>query len=141
MDLKLESSSLAPTPAGASDLITNKRTLANSVLVPDRNMLVLGGLISNETRETVSKVPGLGDIPVLGNLFRYRSSNTLKRNLMIFLKPTILRDAAMGADVTNDKYNFMRVRQIEARERPDKLSRPDDNAVLPELEPRGEGGQ
>jgi general secretion pathway protein D len=141
MDLKLESSSLAPTPAGASDLITNKRTLANSVMVPDQNLLVLGGLISNETRDTVSKVPGLGDIPVLGNLFRYRSSNTLKRNLMIFLKPTILRDSATGADVTNAKYNRMRTLQIEARERGETLSRPGDNPVLPELEPRGEGGQ
>jgi general secretion pathway protein D len=141
MDIKLESSSLAPTPAGASDLITNKRTLANSVLVPDGNMLVLGGLISNETRENVSKVPGLGDIPVIGNLFRYRSSNTLKRNLMIFLKPTILRDRATSADVTNAKYNFIRTQQIEARERRDNLTRPSDNALLPELPPRDEGGQ
>jgi general secretion pathway protein D len=143
MDIKLESSSLAPTPAGASDLITNKRTLSNSVLVPDGNMLVLGGLISNETRENVSKVPGLGDIPVVGNLFRYRSSNTLKRNLMIFLKPTILRDRATEMSVSGDKYNFIRAEQLKARERSDKLSRPQDHAVLPELpeKPAEEGGQ
>jgi len=143
MDIKLESSSLAPTPAGASDLITNKRTLSNSVLVPDGNMLVLGGLISNETRENISKVPGLGDIPVLGNLFRYRSSNTLKRNLMIFLKPTILRDRATEMSVSGDKYNFIRAEQLKARERSDKLSRPQDHAVLPELpeKPAEEGGQ
>ncbi|MFN9729728.1 MAG: type II secretion system secretin GspD [Pseudomonadota bacterium] len=133
MDIKLESSSLAPTPAGASDLITNKRTLSNSVLVPDGNMLVLGGLISNETRENISKVPGLGDIPVLGNLFRYRSSNTLKRNLMIFLKPTILRDRATEMAVSGAKYNFIRAEQLKARERRDSLTRPQDNAVLPEL--------
>jgi len=143
MDIKLESSSLAPTPAGASDLITNKRTLSNSVLVPDGNMLVLGGLISNETRENISKVPGLGDIPVLGNLFRYRSSNTLKRNLMIFLKPTILRDRATEMAVSGAKYNFIRAEQLKARERSDKLSRPQDHAVLPELpeKPAEEGGQ
>jgi len=135
MDIKLESSSLAPTPAGASDLITNKRTLSNSVLVPDQNMLVLGGLISNETRENVSKVPGLGDIPVLGNLFRYRSSNVLKRNLMIFLKPTILRDRATENAVSNEKYNFIRTQQIQARERTDNLTRQTDNAVLPPLPP------
>ncbi len=135
MDIKLESSSLAPTPAGASDLITNKRTLSNSVLVPDQNMLVLGGLISNETRENVSKVPGLGDIPVLGNLFRYRSSNVLKRNLMIFLKPTILRDRATENAVSNEKYNFIRTQQIQARERADNLTRQTDNAVLPPLPP------
>lgn len=143
MDIKLESSSLAPTPAGASDLITNKRTLSNSVLVPDGNMLVLGGLISNETRENVSKVPGLGDIPVVGNLFRYRSSNTLKRNLMIFLKPTILRDRATEMAVSSEKYNFIRAEQLKARERSDKLTRPQDHAVLPEIEdkPAQEGGQ
>lgn len=134
MDINLESSSLAPTPAGASDLITNKRTLSNSVLVPDGNMLVLGGLISNETRESISKVPGLGDIPVLGNLFRYRSSNTLKRNLMIFLKPTILRDRATEMAVSGAKYNFMRAEQLRARERRDSLTRPQDSAVLPELQ-------
>ncbi|MFN9737580.1 MAG: type II secretion system secretin GspD [Pseudomonadota bacterium] len=133
MDIKLESSSLAPTPAGASDLITNKRTLSNSVLVPDGNMLVLGGLISNETLENISKVPVLGDIPVLGNLFRYRSSNTLKRNLMIFLKPTILRDRATEMAVSGAKYNFIRAEQLKARERRDSLTRPQDNAVLPEL--------
>jgi general secretion pathway protein D len=143
MDIKLESSSLAPTPARASDLITNKRTLSNSVLVPDGNMLVLGGLISNETRENVSKVPGLGDIPVVGNLFRYRSSNTLKRNLMIFLKPTILRDRATEMAVSGQKYNFIRAEQLKARERSDKLTRPQDHAVLPELpeKPAQEGGQ
>jgi general secretion pathway protein D len=143
MDIKLESSSLAPTPARASDLITNKRTLSNSVLVPDGNMLVLGGLISNETRENVSKVPGLGDIPVVGNLFRYRSSNTLKRNLMIFLKPTILRDRATEMAVSGEKYNFIRAEQLKARERSDKLTRPQDHAVLPELpeKPAQEGGQ
>ena len=142
MDINLESSSLAPTPAGASDLITNKRTLSNSVLVPDGNMLVLGGLISNETRENVSKVPGLGDIPVLGNLFRYRSSNVLKRNLMIFLKPTILRDRATENAVSNEKYNFMRTQQLMARDRQDNLTQPGDNAVLPPLvppPPPGEG--
>ncbi|MFO0041379.1 MAG: type II secretion system secretin GspD [Pseudomonadota bacterium] len=133
MDIKLESSSLAATPAGASDLITNKRTLSNSVLVPDGNMLVRGGLSSNETRENISKVPGLGDIPVLGNLFRYRSSNTLKRNLMIFLKPTILRDRATEMAVSGAKYNFIRAEQLKARERRDSLTRPQDNAVLPEL--------
>jgi general secretion pathway protein D len=60
---------------------------------------------------------------------------------MIFLKPTILRDRATSADVTNAKYNFIRTQQIEARERRDNLTRPSDNALLPELPPRDEGGQ
>lgn len=134
LDLSQEVSSLAPTPAGASDLITNKRTLNTSVLVPDRSLLVLGGLISNEVRENVSKVPGLGDIPVLGNLFRYRSANVLKRNLMIFLKPTILKDAVTEQQLSADKYNFIRAEQLRARERSDNLSGGDDHGILPPLE-------
>lgn len=133
MDIELESSSLASsTPSGASDLVTNKRTLSNTVLVPDRSLLVLGGLISSEVRETVSKVPGLGSIPLLGNLFRHRSAAALKRNLMVFLKPTILRDAATEAAVSSEKYNFIRAEQLKARERRDALLRPDQQAVVPE---------
>jgi general secretion pathway protein D len=134
MDLKLESSSLAPTPLRASDLITNKRTLSNSVLVPDQHLLVLGGLISNETRENISKVPGVGDIPVIGNLFRYRSSQTLRRNLMIFLKPTILRDRATGSEVTGAKYRFIRDEQLRMRESGGGLTPRDAQPLLPEFE-------
>lgn len=134
MDLKLESSSLAPTPLRAADLITNKRTLSNSVLVPDQHLLVLGGLISTETRENVSKVPGVGDIPVVGNLFRYRSSQTLRRNLMIFLKPTILRDRAVAEDVTGSKYRLIRDEQLRLRETRGSLTPRDAQPVLPEYE-------
>jgi general secretion pathway protein D len=134
MDLKLESSSLAPTPLQASDLITNKRTLSNSVLVPDQHLLVLGGLISNETRENISKVPGVGDIPVLGNLFRYRSSQTLRRNLMIFLKPTILRDRATQSEVTGTKYRFIRDEQLRMRETQGSLTPSGAQPLLPEVE-------
>jgi general secretion pathway protein D len=133
MDIELESSSLATgTPNGASDLITNKRTLTNTVLVPDQNMLVLGGLISSEVRETVSKVPGLSSIPLLGNLFRHRSSSALKRNLMVFLKPTILRDAATEASVSSEKYNYIRAEQLKARANPESLLRQDSQSVMPE---------
>lgn len=134
MDLKLESSSLAPTPLRAADLITNKRTLSNSVLVPDQHLLVLGGLISNETRENISKVPGVGDIPVVGNLFRYRSSQTLRRNLMIFLKPTILRDRATESEITGAKYRFIRDEQLRMRETRGSLTPRDSQPLLPEFE-------
>jgi general secretion pathway protein D len=134
MDIKLESSSLAPTPLRAADLITNKRTLSNSVLVPDQHLLVLGGLISSETRENISKVPGVGDIPVVGNLFRYRSSQTLRRNLMIFLKPTILRDRATEAQVTGSKYRFIRDEQLRMRETRGSLTPRDAQPILPEFE-------
>ena len=92
------------TSPGASDLITNKREITTAVLVADGAMLVLGGLISEEVRENVSKVPALGDIPVLGNLFRYR--NTTRRPAQprwCSCKPTILRDArARGGGVERE---------------------------------------
>ena len=133
LDINQEVSSLAPTSSAASDLITNKRTLSTSVMVPDRKMLVLGGLLSTEVRENVSKVPGLGDIPILGNLFRYRSSNSTQRNLMLFLKPTILIDAATEASVTSEKYNFIRAAQQRARVQQENLVPKEVHPVLPEM--------
>lgn len=131
LDIQLESSSLAPNVSGASDLVTNKRVINTAVLVQDGAMLVLGGLNSEELRESVNKVPALGDIPVVGNLFRYRNSTRLKRKLMMFLKPTILRDAAIEASVSSEKYNYIRTQQLEARENPQHLTRPEQQPVLP----------
>ncbi|HVF36277.1 MAG TPA: type II secretion system protein GspD, partial [Candidatus Saccharimonadia bacterium] len=131
LDIKLEVSSLAPNVAGASDLITNKREITTAVLVADGAMLVLGGLVSEELRENVSKVPALGDIPVLGNLFRYRNTNRVKRNLMVFLKPTILRDPALESAVSSEKYNFIRTEQLRMRDRREVLTRPEQYPVLP----------
>lgn len=131
LDIKQEISSIANAVPGASDLITNNREIATSVLVADRQTLVLGGLISTETKESVSKVPALGDIPILGNLFRYRSASTLKRNLMVFLQPTILRDAATEASVSSDKYNFMRAEQLKATQNKQNLLPSDAQPVLP----------
>jgi len=131
LDLVQEVSSLAPSPAGAVDLVTNNREITTSVLVPDRVTLVLGGLISDETRESISQVPFLGDIPVLGNLFRYRNTSRNRRNLMVFLKPTILRDAYLEQAVSSEKYNFIRTEQLKRREEDGRRGR--DNSILPEL--------
>jgi len=131
LDLVQEVSSLAPSPAGAVDLVTNNRQISTSVLVPDGVMLVLGGLISDEVRNSVSKVPALGDIPVLGNLFRYRNSTRLRRNLMVFLKPTILRDAYLEQAVSSDKYNYIRTEQLKRREADGRDGR--ENPILPPL--------
>jgi general secretion pathway protein D len=134
LDIKQEVSSLAPQPLGAVDLVTNKRELSTSVLVQDGDLLVLGGLINEEVRENISKVPALGDIPVLGNLFRYRSTRTERRNLMVFLRPVILRDAVTESAVSNAKYNFIRAEQIRARERSESARLRDSHPVLPERE-------
>ena len=135
LDIKLEVSSLAPNVAGAQDLVTNKREITTAVLVSDGAMLVLGGLVSEEVRENVNKVPALGDIPVLGNLFRYRDTTRTKRNLMVFLKPTILRDAALESSISNEKYNFLRAEQLRAREEREIFAPVENYPVLPEWRP------
>ena len=115
LDLRQEVSALADSVSNAADLITNKRELTTSVLVPDGGMLVLGGLSSEDARQSVSGVPGLSRIPLLGNLFKSRRASKNKRTLMIFLRPVILRDAATEAAVSNEKYNFLRAEQLEMR--------------------------
>jgi general secretion pathway protein D len=134
MDLDLEASSIAPNTSGAVDLITNSRKLTTRVLIPDGGMLVIGGLTSEELRETVQKVPGLGDIPVLGNLFKSRSTTKERRNLMVFLKPTIARDAITESRISSEKYNFMRSEQLRARDSSDGLLDQSQIPLLPEYE-------
>ncbi len=131
LDIVQEVSSLAQQPAGAVDLVTNKRELSTSVIVQDGELLVLGGLISEQVQRNINKVPALGDIPVLGNLFRYRSTRTERRNLMVFLRPIILRDGAAEAALSSEKYNRIRAEQIRAREREG------EGAVLPGLPEAG----
>lgn len=97
---------------GAVDVRFAKRQLNTSVMVQDGQMLVLGGLIDERTQESESKVPLLGDIPVLGYLFKSTSTQVEKRNLMVFIKPTIIRDG-IGADgITQRKYNYIRAEQL-----------------------------
>jgi general secretion pathway protein D len=133
LDISQEVSDLAPS-AGAVDLITSKRTISTRVMVPDGSMLVLGGLIRDDVQEGREEVPGLGRIPVLGNLFRYRTSNKVKRNLMVFIRPQILRDEALMESVTRSKYTRIRASQLEQRETVNGLTRPEQMPLLPELE-------
>lgn len=134
LEIKQEVSALASTVAGAVDLITNKRELTTSVLVPDGGLLVLGGLKQEETSESMQGVPGVSRIPVLGHLFKSRSATRSKRNLMIFLRPIILRDAATEAAVSSEKYNYLRTEQLRMRENKELRYRGDKQPLLPELE-------
>ncbi len=111
--IEQEASSLAADSRGAVDLITNKRTISTRVLVDDGGMVVLGGLISDSLQESEQRVPGLGRIPLIGELFRVRSSKKVKTNLLVFIRPRILRDAEAAAIETNAKYNFIRGLQQE----------------------------
>ena len=134
LDIDQENSSISETGvAGASDIVTNKRSISTSVMVRDGQVVVLGGLISDQLTESVQKVPLLGDLPVLGNFFKSRRTTKTKRNLMVFLRPVILRDAATETRISGDKYNFIRGLQLEERRRGIELM-PDKAApLLPEF--------
>ena len=92
------------TVQGQADLITNKRQLKTMILAADKETIVLGGLISDDITETESKVPYLGDIPYLGWFFKSKSTQHIKRNLMIFLRPTIVLEKQKATELTNEKF-------------------------------------
>ena len=118
-----EVSSVDPASVGASTgLVTNKRSIESNVLVDDGSVVVLGGLLSDEYSDTVDKVPGLGDVPVLGNLFKTESRTRSKTNLMVFLRPLVVRDAAAAETLSLDRYELMRSTQ--------QMVQPVPNAVL-----------
>lgn len=103
LDIVQEVSSIADT-ASASDVITNKREIKTKVMVEDNGLIILGGLISDEVTSSHQKVPFLGDIPGLGRLFRSDASRGVKQNLMVFIRPRILRDGASLASLSSEKY-------------------------------------
>jgi len=111
LKISIESSSLGQKPAGAVDLVTNKRTVSTTVLIEDGGIVVLGGLIENDMSKGESRVPYLGNIPILGLLFKTRNQTSSKTNLMIFLRPKIMRDANAAAYETELKYNYMQDQQ------------------------------
>jgi general secretion pathway protein D len=105
LKISQEISNIASSAAGAVDLITNERTIETTVIVEDGEILVLGGLLEDTLRESEQKVPILGSIPLLGALFRTQKSDLVKTNLMVFIRPKILRDTAQSRFETNTKYN------------------------------------
>ncbi len=133
LDIHQEVSSLAPPVSGASDLVTNKREIQTTVLIKDDAVLVLGGLISDNVQDNVQKVPGLGDIPLFGNLFRYRSNSHQKQNLMVFLHPRILRDPATEASVSSEKYNYIRTEQLQMRDNNEIVTPRANMPMLPDV--------
>lgn len=132
LDIEQEVSSL--TGLQATDLITNERKIQTKVLARDGRIVVLGGLIKDDVQERMQKVPLLGDIPVLGRLFRNESAQVIKTNLLIFIRPTIIRDDSRMNEATGEKYRYIRDQQMDRRER--GLLRLDDEKipVLPEWE-------
>lgn len=117
--------------AGAGDIVTSQRAINTSVMVDDGKALVLGGLIKDDLVETEQKVPLLGDIPILGMLFRYKSVQKIKTNLMVFLRPTILRTKNDSLNITRSKYDFIRSKQLVLNERGVSLLSDETHPLLP----------
>lgn len=135
LNISQEVSSVVPGTTG-SDLITNKRAVTTNVLADDGQIVVLGGLIQDDTRERVEKVPLLGDVPVLGNLFRNTRVDVDKTNLMVFLQPRIIRDPRTGSALTSNKYDYIRERQLTGNDNDVTILPKPEGAVLPPIEDR-----
>ncbi len=118
----------------ASGLITSKRSIDTNVLVDDGQIIVLGGLIEDTLSDSVEKVPGLGDVPILGYLFRYQSKRRTKTNLMVFLRPTVIRNDEQSVVVASDRYDYIRGAQLTVQPYPNVLLPTDDLPQLPPLD-------
>ncbi len=116
---------------GAVDVRFAKRQLNTSVMIQDGQMLVLGGLIDERALESEAKVPLLGDIPILGHLFKSTSTKVSKKNLMVFIKPTIIRDGVTADGISQRKYNYIRAEQLLKAEEGLKLLNDEFVPVLP----------
>ncbi len=114
--------------------IVSKREIKTTVLADDGATVVLGGLIDEDVQQSEAKVPLLGDIPVLGALFRSTSSSKRKRNLMVFIKPTIMRDDALVNEISQRKYNYVRAAQLAQGEKGIKLMSDTETPAMPEFD-------
>ncbi len=131
-----EVSSVQPGSVNSvTGLITNKRSIESNVLVEDGSIIVLGGLLQDEYAGNQEKVPGLGDVPVFGNLFKSESRSRKKTNLMVFLRPVVVRDATATQALSMDRYDFMRTNQQQAQPLPSALVPVNESPVLPAIAP------
>ena len=117
LEIEQESSSISNSAAAvsASDIITNTRSIRTSVLAEDGQVIVLGGLIDDTFTDSQEKVPFFGDIPVIGHLFKSTATQKVKTSLMVFIRPVILRDAAIADAYTRQKYSALRDRQLDGK--------------------------
>ena len=134
LDIQQEVSSLTGLSAIASDLITNERKIKTKVLVADGRTVVLGGLIKDDVQDGTQKVPILGDIPYLGRLFRTDAVKVTKTNLLIFIRPTIIRDDEQLEGASAAKYQYIRAQQLLRKEQGLMFLDDTNIPVLPEWE-------
>ncbi|WP_405001038.1 type II secretion system secretin GspD [Hydrogenophaga palleronii] len=137
MTIYQEVSSVQPSSVNsATGLITNKRTIESTVLVDDGAIVVLGGLLQDEYAGNKDQVPGLGDIPLFGNLFKSESRSRKKTNLMVFLRPVVMRDSRETSTLALDRYELMRAVQKDAQPKPSSVLQINESPVLaPQLAP------
>lgn len=134
------SSVAGPVSSRSSDLVINKRLFETVLTVDDGEILAIGGLLNDDERRTIERIPLLSDIPLIGELFRSRSRSRSKTNLMVFIRPTILRDRADNAAMTAQRYNYLRAEQLarnpEAEPEIDLLVRDYLGTTPPGIAPR-----
>jgi general secretion pathway protein D len=114
-------------------LITNKRSIESSVLVEDGAIVVLGGLLQDEYAGNQEKVPVVGDVPVFGNLFKAERRSRRKTNLMVFLRPVVVRDEIRSDELSLDRYELMRGKQQAAQPVPSLAVPVNESVVMPPL--------
>jgi general secretion pathway protein D len=117
-----ENSGIDASVTSSSGIVTTVRAIESNVIADDGQIIVLGGLISDDETHNMEKVRGLGDIPVIGNLFKYRNRQRNKRNLMVFLRPVVVRSKEQNSSISMDRYEYMRAAGV--------ASQPVDDTVL-----------
>ncbi|BBN80238.1 type II secretion system protein GspD [Pseudoalteromonas sp. A25] len=132
VQLTIEQEVSSVSGATAVDISVNKRAINTTVIADDGGMVILGGLIDEDVQESVSKVPLLGDIPVLGHLFKSTGTTKRKRNLLVFIRPTIIRDSRSMNELSHSKYNFIRSEQQIQQDDGIDLMPFEETPVLPE---------
>jgi general secretion pathway protein D len=125
----------AASRSSVSGLITNKRSIESNVLVEDGGIVVIGGLLQDDFSNGEEKVPVLGDIPFLGNLFKRETRSRKKTNLMVFLRPIVVRDASATQNFSLDRYDIMRSLQKDTQPTPSSVLKINESPVLPPQNP------
>jgi general secretion pathway protein D len=120
-----ENSSIDTTVSSDSGIILKTRQIESNVIADDGQIIVLGGLIQDDAGDNVEKVRGLGDIPVIGNLFKYQKRSRKKTNLMVFLRPQVIRTRDQSTNLTGDRYDFIRGTQQQIQ--------PENTILMPNL--------
>ena len=141
MTIYQESSSIGPVAVGTANAgpTTNKRSIESTIVVDDGQIIVLGGLIEDNYTTNLSKVPLLGDIPYLGALFRSESRSRKRSNLMVFLRPVVMRDQASSNKISLDRYDFIRAQQEQGQPPQSTILRINEAPLLPQLSPDAVG--